>query len=288
MNRNIPLNEGVVNSQEEGISKPLYNNMGAVATKKGIEVLIDWCSFTIPHEYLVLGDVFEVLGIPHREFVAMPRGGNGYKSQLRLGDIAVFYHGAKGMGVHVVMTGQGCRQYEGRFGNRWVELFKTVFKFNGHFSRLDNAVDDFRDCFTVADIEKKVQKREVRCKFKTARGMTNYVLSEEAGKGEGKTVYFGSAQSDIQIRIYDKAAEQKVNFPWVRVEMQLRNERADVMVQNIIAGSENYGKIVSGALRNYVIFIEPSNDSNKARWPVSGWWNEFLGVADKVKLPSTL
>lgn len=267
--------------QEVSEGKPPYSNTGAENTFGGLKALIDWCSFT-----LLCNDirrVQEVLQIPSSDWVQVPRGGKGYKCQLCCGAISIFYDGAPDMGIHVNMSGQGCRQYEGRFGDVWSDLFKRVFEAKGHFSRLDGAIDDFHGFFSVEQIEEKVLRRGVRSRFKKARGMTEYDLTNDVGRGDGKTVYFGSPSSDIQIRIYDKAAQQGVAQVWVRTEVQCRDERSDALAVQIMSDL-NLGKLLAGVLGNYITFIESSEDSNKARWPVSSWWSDFLGDVEKVKL----
>ena len=303
MSKILPLNSLDVNGQGDGINKPPYGNTGVLDTV-GLKSLIDWCDFTLPVSFgldgagvdevkileglpsrfsYALDKVKELLGIPSGDWLQMPRGGRYYKSQLRCGHISIYYDGAAGMGIHVSMSGQGCREYEGRFGDVWEELLAKVFLAGGHFPRLDGAIDDFSGSFTVEQIEGKVKMRELKSLFKKSRGITDYDLSKEPGKGEGKTQYFGSTASDTQIRIYDKAAEQGVNYSWVRTELECRNEKADELARHIIAG-DWLGRIISGVLKNYVNFLEPSDDSNKARWSVCSWWDKFLGDVEKLRL----
>lgn len=287
MNEILPSNGCNVNKENKEGTKPPDSNTGAENTKVGIEALIDWCSFTLPFDGLEGVElVKQVLMIPSEDFVEMSKGGNGYKSQVRCGDIAIFFDGKPDMGIHVCMTGQGCRQYEARFGNRWKELFKSIFEPGGHFARLDTALDDYRGRFTVKDIAEKVRRREVRTYFRgKPQIIESHDLQSEPGKNDGESVYFGSGQSELRIRFYNKAVEQGVNYPWVRTETQCRNERADMMAKMIMCGGDDeLGKIVSGVLRHYVNFIEPCEDTNKARWAVSFWWDEFLGCVERVRL----
>lgn len=231
-----------------------------------------------------LEKVKELLGIPSGDWLQMPRGGRYYKSQLRCGHISIYYDGAAGMGIHVSMSGQGCREYEGRFGNVWVELLKKVFAVGGHFPRLDGAIDDFSGSFTVEQIEGKVNFRELTSKFRYVEPRKRIDLRTPAGEDEGKTMYFGSFTSDLKLRIYDKGKKEKVGYQWVRTEFECHNERADEFARQIISGV-GLGRIISGVLKNYLNFLEPSEtDTNKARWPVCSWWDKFLGDVEKLQL----
>lgn len=293
----IPLKGCNVNKERMSEVKPPYNSMGAENTERGVEALIDWFEFSLPlpgSEGLKL--VKELLKIPDADWLGMPKGALGYKSLVKCGDISILYDGKPNMGIHVNITGQGCRQYEARFGNRWSELINSIFIMNGGFSRLDAALDDYRGRFTLQDIMNKVLKHEVRTLFgrkkedgsrRPFRIMIEPDFESAPGANDGLTVYAGSAQSDVMIRFYDKAVQQSVKFPWVRTEIQCRDKRADKLAMEIVGGDiegKVLGKVAAGVLRTYVNFVEPCADTNMARWAVSSWWSEFLGCVERVRL----
>jgi phage replication initiation protein len=227
---------------------------------------------------------FKVLGITQDKFIKLERGLFGYAEQWRFGNIIVLGKGAPGMGVHVSMSGQGCRAYESMFGDVWKALVGRVKSAGGHFTRIDTAVDDYHGIFTIEQVREKVDSGDVRTVFKKALEVKERKFrSRGAPENTGDTVYFGSTNSSIQIRFYDKAKEQKVDYIWNRVEIQSRDERANV-VADMIGQGVNLGEIVLGVLKRYVNFIEACSDSNKARWPVSEWWDKFLGEVKRLRL----
>src|SRR5574342_524352 len=71
--------------------------------------LLDYFEFSLP--FTDPSRAYSVLGISSREFVRMERGLLGYADQFRCGSISVLSRGSASMGVHVVMRGQGCREY---------------------------------------------------------------------------------------------------------------------------------------------------------------------------------
>jgi len=257
---------------------PPTGNTGAENTS--LASLIDWCAFTLKDSDS-LEKVLSVIGIPYQDFIEMPKGGLGYKRQLRNGNIAIFEDGAEGMGIHIEMSGKGCREFDSFTGN-WRGLFRRVHALSGHFSRLDVAIDDRLGMFSLEEVQEKMKRREVRSRFKKGRSTESYEFSDTPGK-DGKTLYFGSGKSDIQIRIYDKAAEQGLDGVWLRTELECRNVRADILAQHLSV-SDELGAIAAGVLKNYLAFIEPGTDSNKSRWAVSSWWSDFLGAVERVKL----
>lgn len=296
MKKIVQLNNGVVNGQEDGINKTPDSNTGFENTKRGIEALYDWCGFTLPIEGLEgVEQAQRLLGIPSEDFSDMAKGANGYKSGIICNNICILYDGRLGMGVHVNMTGQGCRQFEGRFGDKWKAIFKSIFDAGGHFTRLDVALDDFRGHITLQQIMDKSLKREVRTLFGrknedgSRRPCTIYIQPDfcsAPGVNDGLTVAFGKRGNGVYLRFYDKGVKEGINYPWVRTELELRDERADEMARKIINGGDNeLGKLVAGILKTYVNFVEPSlTDSNISRWAVSSWWSDFLGCVEKVRL----
>lgn len=265
---------------------------GAENTGRGLEALIDWFEFTLP--FRSPDEVMDFLRIPKEDWETKPKGGLGYKGKMICGNIELFYDGGPNMDIHIRMSGQGCRQYEGRFGNVWPVLIKAVFDVGGHFSRLDAALDDNKGYFKIKQLEAKTRKAEVRTLFGrnlkpdgNKRGGHGARLEEyicpHTGESGGKTLYFGSGKSDIIIRFYDKARREGIEGVWNRTEIQCRNKRADLLASNIL-NIQDIGTVIAGVLKHYLNFVEPSADSNKTRWPISRWWASFLGEVEKVKL----
>lgn len=271
--------EGMFASEDALRSMPPNSNTGAIGTN-GLNTLIDWVSFTLKEP---LESVFQLLKIPGSEFVKMKRGLNGYLGHVKRGSISVLYDGqCDNMGVHVMMTGMGCREYENIHGNIWQELFQKVLNKGGHFTRLDTAIDDYKGYFKIDDIAEKVRKREVKSIFRKADVRVSYGLNELEGNN-GMTVYFGSNSSMIKVRMYEKSKQMGVDYFWNRVEVETRDERAHELAKEIVK-TDDLGKLVAGVLKRYLNFCEPSNDSNKSRWDISEWWDIYLGDVEKVKL----
>lgn len=265
-----------------GVSRavqPPANNMGAQNTK--LTSLLDWLSFTLPVEEVQI--ISDFLKIPITDFVKMPHGAHGYRSQITSGNIAILSDGSPGMGCHVVMSGQGCRQYEAMQGNDWSDLVKRVREQQGHFTRIDLALDDKAGLLSMRQIQEAIDKRHIVSRFKSGRTISEHKFSGEAGTSAGQTIYLGSPQSQMQVRIYDKAQEQGAEGHWIRVELECRKERAEVMAQYIQSG-EYLGYLAAATLNNYIHFVEPAEDTNKARWPLAQWWSTFLGNVEKLKL----
>jgi phage replication initiation protein len=126
--------------------------------------------------------------------------------------------------LHVDMTGQGCRQYESLHGDDWKNTLKLVFDRQGHFARIDVAIDDYDGMLSLPVIREKIDKRQVTSRFKIACGIIEYDLSGEPNSNKGETIYLGSPQSRIKIRFYDKVKQQKADYLWTRAEIECHND----------------------------------------------------------------
>ncbi|WP_459595079.1 replication initiation factor domain-containing protein [Campylobacter jejuni] len=269
-------------------SSPPSGNTGAQNTyRDGLRALVDWVSATFsdstPPEKLA-----DVLGIPFSLFVQMDRGNFGYRKQYRFGHIAIYYDGNPGMGIHVELSGQGCREFEKLSRTGWDYLFQYI-RLYGHFTRLDVAVDDFKGYFTIGRVVDYVRKGLCSSKFKKAITIESNLIAD--GSSTGQTVYFGSPSSRIKVRFYDKLNERLqagkdiedgIDF-WNRTEIELRDERADLMAEEIL-NAECLGDTITAVLKNYINFKMRGTDSNKSRWKDAKWWQDFLGNVEKLHL----
>ncbi|MNJ26032.1 Replication initiation factor [compost metagenome] len=273
---------------QEKMTSPRIGNTGAQNTyRDGLRALVDWVSATFP-DSTPLDKIADVLGIPFMLFVQMDRGNFGYRKQYRFGHIALYYDGNPGMGVHVELSGQGCREFEKLTTNGWDYFFQYI-RLYGHFTRLDVAIDDFKGYFTIGQVVDNVRKGLCSSRFKKAITIESNLIAD--GSSAGQTVYFGSPSSRIKVRFYDKLNERiqagkeieaGLEF-WNRTELELRDERADLMAEEIL-NADCLGDTITAVLKNYINFKRKGTDSNKSRWDDANWWQIFLGDVEKLRL----
>lgn len=117
-------------------------------------------------------------------------------------------------------------------------------------TRLDYAIDIMAD-YNVLRADYKAGVQQV---FYTGRD------------GRIENVYWGSRQSEKMIRFYNKQKEQKVNFPWSRLEVQSRAEVAlrdvpalqgvdifkDISVYMVDAQANIFAQVDGKNMRDYV------------------------------------
>ena len=178
------------------------------------------------------------------------------------------------MGVWVEMSGQGCRTFESLSTKSWEDVFGWITAQQLKITRLDVAFDDHTG---VLDIDEIVDDtREQR--YVSRSDYWETVLSSK-----GSTVQIGSPKSKVLVRIYDKAAERNCEpgSHWVRVELQLRDDRALQFSKIPLS----VGEAFSGVLLNYLRYVIPEDtDSNKWRWQMTDYWLAMLEVVTPIKI----
>lgn len=259
-------------------------------------ILVDWLQFTLKTTNVF--EAFDILGIPETDFIAMENGLYGYPNCKASGHIWVLYGGKDNMGIHVQLSGQGCREYETIYSGDWIKLFERLMNANANVTRLDLAVDDIclngrKPYWTVKQLARKAKKGEARTIWK--EGIQEEKIRFEDGQSKGITLYCGSKSSLIQMVIYEKDHERKnANVElednvtaWNRCELRLKKERAMMAVDWITQGL-SVGELTFGIIKNYINFVDRTNDSNKSRWPVSKFWAKFVQDGEKLKLTAKL
>lgn len=178
------------------------------------------------------------------------------------------------MGVWVEMSGQGCRTFETLSRVGWDALFSFIDTNHLKITRLDVAFDDHSGILNIRDIVEDTQEGN----FVSKSDYWETVLSSK-----GSTVQIGSPQSKVLVRIYDKARERRCSegTHWVRVEIQLRDDRAIQFTKIPMS----IGEAFSGVLLNYLRYVIPDDtDTNKWRWMMRPYWINMLEVVTPISI----
>lgn len=267
---------------------------------KNLSVIIDWLEFTMLHTDLT--QAMKILDLDWDSFSPLAKGRYGYNHQLKWNDGNVFImFTAKDdaadintlidlkAGVHVIISGQGCRQYS--VNHDLLDLIHRLHKQDRiNFSRIDLAIDDFESEIVSYD---KINKAAKQGFFTSRWSKWDEICSRQTSDNKylGRTMYFGSQASDLFCRVYDKTLERKAksdaesDIPrrWTRLEVVYRKDRASKLAEYIVKGIP-IGHALRGTLKQYLRFLTKTNDSNKARWPSAPWWDRLLSDVDKLQL----
>lgn len=265
-------------------------------------ILIDWLTVTF-HDIQV-SDVQRLLGLdaPDIDWDDRLSFQDGYPRQCTFSNIVIRY-GADNvdnfaddskssaadkvrydMGISLNMSGNGCRAFETYGHGDWLHLLSSICDLDTRikFTRLDLAFDDHIGILDLLQIRQDVEDRN----YTGSPKKSSIVWSDDQDLDiQGMTIYIGSRKSPIFVRIYDKAAERGFkDRHWIRVELQLRHDRAAAAIAEILK-LHDVGSTFSGVLRNYCCFRTPSgSDTNKSRWPIADYWESLINGVSRIRL----
>jgi len=99
-----------------------------------------------------------------------------------------------------------------------------------NFTRIDMACDIHDEHVEIKDIYTAMKDGTARTRIKA------FSMVEGGGtkNNHGITVYIGSRESGRMIRVYDKAAQQKMEGDWTRIEIEVKSPFAEKMIQSSI------------------------------------------------------
>lgn len=328
------MNESLPHSPEKNKEKKRPNR----AKQKNYDLVIDWfeCTFLGVSEKgsdgkdhvvapLKIQDVFKHFGLdPYSsDFTNLPSGLNGYNytfvykekikfmvrlhslSDLSKGIFDVMNNYDYQMGVHMMLSGYACREFELKYS--WADLFVYCIEVNANISRIDIAWDVFSKMYIQIDtIEKALRKSTITCRSKKALICDEIWI--ESGAITGQSIKFGSSASNIMLMVYDKLKERKnasytvsgVDY-WVRLELRIRKELALDFLTKVTSkveiqkdketafyvtynGDEVFTQLACEALFGFIKFREVGGNKQKTRWPLAPWWQKFIEVSEGLKL----
>lgn len=248
-------------------------------------ILIDWLSLTSklhsPQEIITL------LGMEECTWQA-GYGANGYREKLWFDSISIHYEGRADMGVWLEMSGQGCRAFETYGHGNYNVLFDLVLNEPLiNITRLDVAFDEYEG---ILDID-RLCSDTLKGRYRSKAEFFNVMQSSN-----GKSIDIGSHQSAVMIRIYDKLAERlsklkkesdkekiRDEIPyWIRIELQMRDERAKEFVRHLYG--KEIGIAYTGVLRNYLEYGYFRDESGKRTFRMFDYWDKVLKGAEKLSI----
>ena len=198
--------------------------------------IIDWLSFTIPVRNERDLQAFRVKQIVREigldfDYELRERGRFGYTRSFVFSDcITVLFNDydmfefasyerqeqISEMGIHIEISGQGCRYVESKINEDWRGFLHGLNLRNVKYSRLDIALDDYKETLNFNVIERKVKSGEVISTSKKRNVEESYLQVhkqekfDNKGESKGKTIYFGTRGSSVYIRFTIRKRNKKI------------------------------------------------------------------------------
>ena len=199
---------------------------------------------------------------------ALDRGALGYTHGYRLpGSGVVLYNPDRlDMGVHVSLSSGALALIP----QTPQELITKVLRVGGKFTRVDVALDSHETHISTIDAAIRRGDLVSRSVERTYQG--SFV-------NDGYTIYIGARSSDRFVRIYNKAAEQKLTdgAVWTRVEIEFKKHQAQLAATYILQGADLRSLVFSA-----LDFRDRTADSNTSRCPQLDWWSAWVGAVERV------
>ena len=289
INGQLPYsNTGAVNikntkEKEHMVMKEMFiEDTNPKALGKGLAVCIDWISFTFePGKKWSAYKVVTLLGFQPEDFMPLEKGAQGYRSVLVLNNknLRILYDGQESMGIHVDISGSAIEslldawrtkntvptpfgaagvQVRDLRNSLLLDLLESLSKEGVRFTRIDLAVDDIGcSYYSCEDVLERLENQRVISKFRTYNNVSPRLLKD--GTRQGHTIYLGSRNSQIMLRIYDKKLETEKKHgsvcaeKWIRWELEVKKDRANQAV-NLLLEKHSAAPVVAGILKHYIRF----------------------------------
>lgn len=270
---------------------PPMTQRGAHPSSHGV----DYLGITVPDTTGRLhGDV---LGAREEEWLERGRGMRHYPAVRAMGEVRVGYGGDPRMGSHLEAKGKGCRELEstGKVTS-WQKLAQDYVEVGAKCSRIDFYIDCHDGSITPEECYRKFKADHIRCHSTHGHLGIDCEAGEEADTGSCFTI--GERVSDTYVRIYDKAqrecpkelkGEEREKWlaecgPWVRVEVELKNERANAAFRLLAEKGFGWG-LIQSLINSYIRFTEGyAKGHNGHRVPTWGPWERLMGSPERVTL----
>lgn len=263
-----------------------------------MEVIIDYLRIRIPlHDLNIVFN--EILKINSKAFVSDEVKRYGYVGRYSIDLIQVYQSVPNdNRGVLIEMSGQGCRQFEAFLHQQkrgWLDFLKDCYAFNANTTRIDIAVNDYKEALPLKRLLHKMERKEYKSKFKTCSYHWGTQKNEITDKlqAAGLSLYFGSMQSEFYMCFYQKnyeiAKKKHLKVQEIpvknRYELRFSSDKADQAVKQLIdvENPVNICDLVFGYMSEYVTFLRPTKNKPRKKWEIYPAWSLFLGDVSILK-----
>lgn len=280
------------------LSEPSYTNRRVTRQKNSLTALIDWCQITVKDVdlFTVITDILKI-PLSLMELQNKGKGIAGHELVAGFDNIKILKPTDKMQynGFQILMSGSGCRNYENFLvinKETWFDFFARVCQYHVNFPRIDLAIDDHKPYLNIPELIRLTKQGLISSQLRNYSENASGELSESIPVHKGNTLYLGSSNSDFRIVFYEKGYEQAEKFGkeldpnWNRYELRFRQERANKVVQELIA-RRDVAEIAMSVLNGKIRFLEqPENKSTsrKRLYPTYPPWELFMQDIEKIKL----
>ena len=280
-------------------NKPPATNRGVMGQKdKNLTAVIDWCQVTVK-SLSPISIAEDLLKIPYRLLHNDKRKGiKGYAAFMCFDDIRILEPrgGNEENGYQVLMSGEGCRNYERILeanGETWYDFLERVLQYELNIPRLDIAIDDKKTYFSIPKMIRIAKKGYIVTRMQVGECVDSIALKN--GGRKGTTLRLGSRSSGIYMVFYEKNYEQakkrgisaeEITEKWNRYELRFKQEKAVEIARELVE-RRAVCDVVLEVLNASVRFVRKPENSKSKRiklYPLWEPWEWFIKDVGKLKL----
>lgn len=229
-----------------------------------IDCHLDWVRYTAPwidghdKEYNLnrarwVGELFEFTG----EMIDI---GQGYNQGLKMNAGAVLWHDTRPeQGISVQLSGMDLQEIR-QVGLLESDLLAFILSIKGHCSTLHAALNVHDSKGQVSEIIAEHERGTLATRARNV-GVYSSKTKINGSWQSGDTFYIGSSKSQVQIRVYNKAAEQGIAGDWIRIEIVWRGKYAQGAHRSMV--SDGIEAVTRGAIGHQV-------------QPTAQWWKDAM------------
>ena len=170
---------------------------------EGLEAIFDYVRVRIP-SHSIERVIEDVLLMKFENFFEKTTGLFGYTLMYEYDSIRVLLSKKEDdRGILIELSGKGCRNYEyilDELDQQWLDFFGRCLYVDGVVKRIDIAINDYVEYFSLEEVVKKRKSELFDASFKKSRVIDTRNDKDEIS--EGITVYFGTRNSLIYFCFY--------------------------------------------------------------------------------------
>ncbi len=228
----------------------------------------------------------QLLGLKKDYMLYEDRGFYGYVAMYSFDTIKVMLSpDGDNKGTLIELSGQGCRSFESFLTAQsctWFDFFRKCKQADGHFTRLDIAINDRQGILSIETLLEKVMNSECVTRFKTCdfNGSRRFLT----GESQGTTLYLGSKKGEVYFCFYQKNYEELrkkgvaledakiIN----RYELRFKNKRAESVVADLL-NRNRIDNTVFETINHYLRFVDSDGTKRRTNLSENKEWALFIG-----------
>lgn len=195
--------------------------------ENSLNAMIDWIKVTVKENDPI--EVCQKYLNMKFDYFQKTVGRHHYVARYEYSSITI-YEPSKDVkyGCMIEMSGQGCRYFEKMLheqGMTLIDWLRFISKHAENFPRIDLAVDDYIEYFSIPVLLDKIERGEYLTEFKSI--VPKYEYGDRKSKySKGLTIYFGKRTSKLHFCFYQKNFEisKKHGIPLEEIEVKNRYE----------------------------------------------------------------